>query len=197
MSYIEWIINISKVIAALAIIFGLIKAGWIFFKAVISHFKKLNSFFANVEEIRTELKPNSGSSLADSISRIETRICGIEQTQITLLDYDQRPVFRSDPSGRLVYVNKAYCCMLNVSENDLLGNNWKSLIHFDDQERVFEEVQACVKDERTFNCTHRFITSGGSVVCSTCIALPMKDGNGRFLGFVGVIEKHDDLGRCT
>ena len=119
---------------------------------------------AALEDIRKEIKPNGGSSLRDSIDRIEQ----MQAMQILTSDAQMTAVgvayWKSDKNGRCTYASRALCQALGATESDILGGNWLSSIHPDDREDVAKEWHNAVKHGRTFDLSYRISKPDGTEV---------------------------------
>jgi PAS domain S-box-containing protein len=78
-----------------------------------------------------EVKPNGGTSFRDSVDRIEAYI-GI------LMGLSCTPQFVANKSGQFTYANSAACDVFGLSNAQMLGHEWLSVVEPVDRLRVFE-----------------------------------------------------------
>ena len=126
-----------------------------------------------LDDIRKEIKPNGGSSLRDSIDRIENSInmsALMNDAQMTALGV---AYWRADGRGRWEHVSQDLCRIVGVTETEMLGSNWLSLIHEDDREEVTLEWKAAVRGMRkaTFECN--LVRPSGRMIRVKAVASPL------------------------
>ena len=175
-NYLEKIIVIS---AAGGVLFGAFK--WIFV---------LNK---NIKEILSEVKPNSGTSLKDHISKIEKQVChdsNLIQTicirQKWLLDNRPEPIFECDSNGNCTWVNEKYCQLLKHDVEYFLNNGWKNGVHPEDLEYVEKEWEKTIKDKRSSVSTHRVVDREGTIYNVRVIAT--RNDNHGYIGHIEVLS---------
>lgn len=119
-----------------------------------------------LDMIMAEVTYNSGSSLKDTVRRIETSVNG----HTTLMKYLQKEVdfnslrldisdigndrmtFRFDGEGRCKFINEAFLKTFGYTERDMLGFNWESIIDDDDLEDVRDKWKRAIQTKsRYFN----------------------------------------------
>lgn len=159
-------------------------------KIISDKYLFLESTISKINEISKEFAPNHGSSLRDSITRIQNDLA--KNTELTekistrqkwLFDNREMPIFESDEQGLCVWVNVAYMNIVKRDMNFLLGHGWKNAIAPEDRERVVESWNSCVKDGRDSEDTYSLIDSHGErtkVFTAAC-------KTGKF-GYVGAIK---------
>lgn len=78
------------------------------------------------EEIKKEIRVNSGGSLKDSVTIL------VNERMIELQEANY-PAFRTTSHGLNVFTNQAYRQLLNANEEDLEGQGWRSFIYNEEQ----------------------------------------------------------------
>jgi PAS domain S-box-containing protein len=130
-----------------------------------------------VNIILSEVTPNHGTSLKDTISRIECitynnekMIRMIGDRQKWILDKQNIPIFESDSDGMCTWANDAYLEFLKRDSTEVLGNGWRNFIHEDDRVRVVSEWEKAVTEGRSSQSTYRMINKDGEVFNVECYA---------------------------
>jgi PAS domain S-box-containing protein len=160
-------------------------------------YKFWNWFKINKEKIERvakileyELTPNGGSSIKDSIQRIEQIVIAVEAKQRSFFQAQvQDGVFETDAVGNYNYVNSTWSMITGVQPNDAFGNGWSSAIHPDDRDEVFEDWQNTWKYEREFNMKFRFKTYNNIVSDVHVHAVPTRSTKtNKVIGFFGIVK---------
>ena len=125
-----------------------------------------------IDLIILQLSPNGGSSLKDSIDRIERRQIFSLARQKSLMQSDKRPIFEADLEGNLVWANQAFLSLLGVDQlHTVLGRGWVTFLSTNMQEwdsafsdnREFRGI-FLVKDEEYSVETHTLRNEGGEAL---------------------------------
>lgn len=135
--------------------------------------------------IEKELMPNGGMSLRDSVDWIRRSQTVQDRTHEALLDALDVPWFKSDPTGKCEWINRAYLRLTGKAIDEVRGNGWLSCMHPDDREAVFNEWTAAVKQNRNFEMAYRVLDRDGSVVKVHGQAKVLRDHKGDIIGFIG------------
>ncbi len=72
-------------------------------------------------------------------------------------------VFQADADHRLVYVNRRWCEITQIGEDDAIGRESVLLVHPDDQERVTATFGRSLRDGVTYQAQYRIVTEQGEV----------------------------------
>lgn len=158
--------------------------------------KAKEQIIEKIDKIYSELTPNHGSSLKDQIEKIEK--CLEENTNMTkdttemlkvvtsrqqwILDMEDSPIFETNAEGLCVWVNDKYVGLICRNKDDLIGNGWKNFIHEDDRQRVIEEWESAVKEERSSQSSYKMVSKCGKVYNVDCYAQKHKNN-----GYTGKI----------
>jgi PAS domain S-box-containing protein len=130
-----------------------------------------------INVIFNEVTPNHGSSLKDKVDKIEKCIISnqkviemIGDRQKWILDKQQIPIFESDSEGMCVWANDAYLELLKRDSTEVMGNGWRNFIHQDDREKVVNEWENAVKENRSSQSMYRMVDKDGKVYNVECYA---------------------------
>ena len=143
----------------------------------------------------SELKPNNGTSLRDSVNRIETRQVLQEQTQKAILSDMSIGVFKTDAEGLFTWVNPKYLRMTGRAPNEVHGSGWVNTIAVRDRERVQREWKEAIDDSRDFESEFLLITPDDDRVQVSARTYKMIGQEDELLGFVGMLTPLCETGR--
>ena len=139
-----------------------------------------------------ELRPNGGSSLADQVQVVITKL-EHHSGRVRAFNRDAHEgMFESSPTGECVWVNRTYCRITERTESEVLGWGWLNTLHPEDEEAVREHWNDCVKEGRDYSRTQRFITPSGETILASVRAQPIRDSKGNLLGLMGFLRKVED-----
>jgi len=128
-------------------------------------------FTAKIDAIYTEIRPNHGSSLKDQVTKVVDSVTKIEKRQRAAHSLERDPLFESDERGRMVWANKSFLRLLGTSLDDVSGYSWKGFVHEDDRDRVYEESNMCLAEQRDFKSIFRYVNSSGVAICCAVEAI--------------------------
>lgn len=136
-----------------------------------------------------ELVPNGGSSLRDSVNRVEASVVSLTSKLRMIVELNEWDAFESDHMGNWINVTGNFNRVCGLHDLDLLGFGWLNAVHPDDRKRVNDEYQMAIRQERDWICKFgvRHITTGVTQeyrIRAQCLRL-----NGQLLGYHGLIEK--------
>jgi PAS domain-containing protein len=138
-----------------------------------------------VHAIETELKPHGGSSLRDSLTRVEQMTISTRAHVRLSYQMNHTPTFEIGPDGAVTWVNRAYVEEYGLGLDDISGNKWLSTIHPDDRERVMREYAYIVSDKRQGSIKYRAQFKGEPYREMDVIIYPIFDHETVCLGWVG------------
>lgn len=137
------------------------------------------------EKILAEFAPNGGSSLRDSINRIEA-------LQFTSLRMTGKAYWVSRADGTADYISPALAAIMGGNPEQFVQNGWIGAVPFEHRKRVVEEWNSSVIDKREFDCEYEYRHPDGTIVKVQGHALPMtaKQADGAFktIGYLGWVE---------
>lgn len=161
-------------------------------KFVKSKHKQVKQFCSDLAEcislVNQELKPNCGSSIKDSINRIDRNTSIVENKQRAYFSHLDTPIWESDKNGNRIWANAAYLQLIRSDLDSIKNYGWLSTIHPDDREDVEIEWRNCIKDARFFNMKYRIIDANDVEYKVHGEALPVFDNNKLLSGFIGTIK---------
>jgi len=183
--------NINSLIAAclaIATIYGFIYKIGKKAKEERDKFLALFELPKKIDEIVAQLRTNGGSSLKDAINRIEQRQRREAEKTRLLLEGGDFPCFECDASGACLYVNQAYMKLVERDEEEeVLGNNWRSLIVEEDSE-ILNQWDRAVNEKTNFEAYFSFLGKNNKHIPVYCRAYSVKDSNQNVIGWLGILR---------
>ncbi len=121
--------------------------------------KKVEEALPTLFDIAKEFNPNSkdGDSLRQVIDQLTINVSTLKAQAELLLETAEPPIFMSDISGQMTFVNTAWTNVTGVPADDALGTGWTQAIHDDERIRVYAEWSQSVKDQRPFFLEFRIV----------------------------------------
>lgn len=126
-------------------------------KKLVAAFQDHQELVESVAIIKSEVIPNGGGSLKDSVNslkitceRIEKRQKVIEQRSKAGLHYHDQALFETDKNGNLVWINEKFYELTGKTQSDMEGYDWITYIHDEEREDFLKEFQSCMKMGRKF-----------------------------------------------
>ncbi len=164
--------------------------------------KRMQDALSKLDIVLKEVLPNGGSSLRDSINRVESniknldskindinnKVDSLEDTHRISLNMQQIAFWISGKNGECTYASPAMCKLVKRVESEMLGNGWVSCISHEDTKRISEAWENSVDENRTFDEVYTF-QSGNSSVKVQGVAFHKKDNEGKYIGSYGTLIK--------
>lgn len=110
-----------------------------------------------------------------------------EQTFHFLADVAPVGIFRTDESGKTLYVNSKWCEISGMSYEEALGNGWIRSIHPDDRESVINGWSKALKERIGSYSEYRFLRPDNSIAWVIGRSIPQVHPNGSIFGYIGTI----------
>lgn len=192
----EWITIVAGGLAALVGLYytfaKILKKPLMFFKRAFAVPDKLDNLSKDVQLMKHEVMRNGGSSIKDSMDRVENRQIITESREKALLNTILVPYFESNVRGECIDVNRAYRRLTGRSTEELLGNSWVSIIHPEDQDKVIDKWEECIEQKREFAYNYRIIDTSGQVILVHCQTYAVIGNNRELIGYLGTMTKMVD-----
>lgn len=96
-------------------------------------------------------------------------------------------IFRTDTSGKTIYVNEKWSTITGIPANRAKGSNWLKGVHPDDRQDVWNEWRTALKKRKVSRIEFRFLTPKGKINWVLGEAVPDYDEHGNFAGYAGTI----------
>ncbi|SFE23456.1 bifunctional diguanylate cyclase/phosphodiesterase [Nitrosomonas sp. Nm166] len=127
-----------------------------------------------------------------SQNRMEMAPCNNEQLFRGLTEVAPVGIFRTDATGKCLYVNERWCNIAGMDAKTASGYGWIAAIHPDDCARVMNEWDKAVQYHRQFLSEYRFQTKEQIITWILGHAQAERDQNGELAGYVGTITDITD-----
>ncbi len=132
-----------------------------------------------------QLTPNGGTSLRDSVNRIEQHVGELTAVNEAVQQLSRKPMFKTDPAGNCIWINTSYSITTGKDIEDLKGEGWLSVIHPDHRKMVCDEWESAVNDHRRFDLRYNVVnTNTGNEYLVNCKAYPVIV-NKKVTGYIG------------
>lgn len=171
--------------------------------------KALENISIKIDTLTKEFKPNGGTSLKDSVNRLEKAAISIEDKLYKLAmeaKYNKiankhiintstnSGYWISDKEGKTIEAGIGLCRLLNRTEEELKDLKWSNYVHPEDRDRVVKQLRYIVENGGTFNEDYRIsiLSSDHNKVYINVNAFAQPiEMNGAIEGFYGVMTQLD------
>lgn len=163
-------------------------------RPVILAVRKISSMYDKVEGLVAQFETNGGSSMRDSVNRIERTIVTQDSRQRILLGLVPFAIVETDAGGKLIFCNRVYMQWTGRTESEVLGDGWINVVHPNDRERVKHEWIEAVIEIRSYEARFKMLDLKGKSFDVFCRCYPMVDDSHediRSYGWFAVIYKCD------
>jgi len=154
--------------------------------------KDIAALAEQVTFVVSEFRPNNGTSMKDTMNRIETRQLLGEQTQWAILDDMKVGVYTTDGNGEFLRVNRKYLRMTGRTPAEVRGSGWVNTVATRDRDRVEHDWAQAIAEEREFESEFLLITPDNNRLEVTTRTYRMDGPDGAPLGFFGVLTPIDE-----
>ncbi|HZY81908.1 MAG TPA: PAS domain S-box protein, partial [Cyclobacteriaceae bacterium] len=132
------------------------------------------------------------SVVARDVTRLreaEQRVAESEVLFRTLAENAPVGIFQADANGKCVYVNKRWCKVSGLTEEQSLKDGWMAAIAPADREKIVEQWNTAVSNNREFEMELRFQTpnSVDAETWTNARAIALRDEKGNITGFLGTV----------
>lgn len=172
----------SGVAGALAVSFKVLKWGYTTVQDVQ---RKLDS----IAELSRELVPNGGTSLRDSVNRMEGCVVALTSKLRMTFELNEWDAFESDSKGNWTCCTGNFDRATGLSNAQMLGYGWVNAIHPDDRSRVMMEYEEALKQERDWICKFGVKHLETGLTGEFRIRAQALRLNGSMIGYLGLIER--------
>jgi PAS domain S-box-containing protein len=132
---------------------------------------------------------NGGSSLKDTVIRINEMLCVLNSRSLFTLDRADIGLFECDRSGMCTFANSAMSNIFGLAQEELKGNGWLQAIDENERYEVWDAWHKMIEDNIPYDTTYLVINrdSKKRFQCRST-AKPHFDSRKGILGYIGVIE---------
>lgn len=137
--------------------------------------------------VKNKLSPNGGSSIPDSIKRIENRQIALESKNNALLNDTRNGIFFSTLDGKNVWVNRTYARFLDCGTSELLNWGWKRFIKTEELARYSKIWEAAFRDGCEFEETVQFVNTHGGRINLHISVSAVQNEKGETVSYIGQV----------
>lgn len=138
-----------------------------------------------IDILISQVLPNGGKSLHDSINRLEKSILNIDNRYSIMPNIP--PMFEANEEGLCTWASKTYLDLVEKTMEDLRGWGWLSHIHTDDVEKVSNAWEKAVSGKKPYSLRSKYISTSGKIYEITCRSSPTYL-NKDIVGWAGVLS---------
>lgn len=143
-----------------------------------------------VKLVKTELQTNGGSSIKDSLKRLEDK-AHLQDLRWKLSNNREQDicVFECNALGNCVTANRALCDLYGLNEEDMLGLGWLIAVKETDRQSVWSAWQATIKSDIPYDATYTVVNQKtGAQFLVRAKAVVHRGLQNNILGYYGTVE---------
>ena len=137
--------------------------------------------------VKNKLSPNGGSSIPDSIKRIENRQLSYENRQLALLNDSKNGFFSCSIDGKNTWVNRTYARFLGCGTTELLGLGWRKFIRTEELARYGKIWETAFRDGCEFDDRVEFIDVHGHQISLYISVSAVQNDKGETTSYIGQV----------
>lgn len=180
---------LAGIAAAIKVLWTLgkfLKKKWIaMFSNVLIH-EKIDHLAECVQTLTGELLTNNGTSVKDSLLRLENSIALTSERQRARMLDSTELVYETDLEGNCTWVNRTYSRAVERGFEELMGKGWINVISEDMRDEVDEKWYESVQDNREFEMNIMYVKPSGEEFPVMVRSYKMRH-NGKTIGFLGSV----------
>ncbi len=126
----------------------------------------------------------------DQISGLEAELASLRARMRVLVDGSPLGIFFDDTEDKCVFVNTTFCEMMELSEDEALGEGWARTVHPGDLRRLLDErARAVSEGVPLFRAEYRYVCASGRTGWVEEQTRPVHGPDGTLLGYVGTLAE--------
>jgi len=179
-------LDLVAILSAMAF-FGY-KIGKYYVMPAYENHRKMASAIGKIDKIYEQINPNGGSSMFDTVQRIENRLIFVEQKTGVYLQDARHSIFDVNKKGKIIGVNRTFCRLLGATEKELMGGGWLNFVN--ESTAVGDRFNHAIANEIEFKMTFDMVKTNGEIVHVNCSANPLRSTLSQdIIGYLGIIEE--------
>lgn len=156
--------------------------GWKYIiKPTIRLYRNQQTLVSSVEDIKKELTTNGGSSIKDTVNRIDRRQIMLDKRSKAIFYNIEKAILEVDESGKILWANEEFHNVMGTK--NLNGLDWVSYIDEPQRENFLREFESC--SEKLRELKFETVSTEGKKIKYT--GFPYRD-NDRNFGFLIYLE---------
>lgn len=148
--------------------------------------EKIDKLVVCVETLTGELITNAGTSLKDSLIRLEHSVALTSERQRARMLDSPELVYETDLAGNCIWVNRTYARAVQRGHDELMGKGWINVVSENYRDEVDEKWYESVREDREFEMRIMFATPDGAEFPVMVRSYKMRH-NGETIGFLGTV----------
>ena len=97
-------------------------------------------------------------------------------------------IYQTDKNGDCIFVNKKWCEIAGITQEQAMGGGWYLAICPEDRDRLSTEWKNFVDGQASFNSTYRFQSPDGKITIVQGEAIPIRDPNtNEITNYIGIV----------
>jgi len=141
-----------------------------------------------LDRITGMLEPNGGTSLADSINRIEHSVMFQGARSVAALHTNPNPIFETNREGKVNFVNHSYSRIFGIDGGDAEDMGWVNIIPQQHRDGVVTKWFRAVTDKRTFDEFVPLVGADGKTLKTHVVAYVIRGDRDNMLGHHGEVK---------
>lgn len=125
------------------------------FNQIVMMAGRFDGLVDDVNQIKREMSFNSGSTIKDIVSSIESSIQLQDHRHWALLENVNDGVVEMDADGKLVRANRTFMRWVGRAKDELVGEGWKNTIYGEDLPVIVKMWESAVNDSRDMEAQFR------------------------------------------
>jgi PAS domain S-box-containing protein len=148
----------------------------------------LNDMLASLNRARQEIQEYC-TTLEERVEARTQELVQEKEKYETLVEHAPLVVYRIEPDGTTVYVNRVVEEILGYTPAEVIANRqfWTGIAHPEDQQTVAKELRACFAEGKEFLLEYRSHRRDGREVFLLNHAIPLTDREGRVQAVEGIV----------
>ncbi len=156
--------------------------GWKYMiKPTIRLYKNQQTLVSSVEDIKKELTTNGGSSIKDTVNRIDRRQIMLDKRSKAIFYNIEKAILEVDEVGNILWANEQFHNVMGTK--NLKGLDWVSYIDEPQRENFLREFESC--SEKLRELKFETVSTEGKKINYT--GFPYRDNDKNF-GFLIYLE---------
>lgn len=150
---------------------------------IASSLVTLLAVFKKNRDLCKFLVPNGGSSLADKIDSIVSKLDGLNTWRFAWMDLSDQVIFETDEHGQIRWINGAFVRLFKRKPSALLGRGWMDFIHPEDKELIVKDWHSDVSSATGYQSTFRLVINDQTISVNCRSQELAKD-----VGYIGTFD---------
>lgn len=96
-------------------------------------------------------------------------------------------IFETDAEGMYVYVNQKWCEITGLTQEKAFEDGWKAVLEPSERDWIALLWKEHIQEQIPWNMTFRIVNNSGVSIPVMVMAVPLRDPEGDFTGFLGTV----------